>query len=61
VVKSLALLGNRAEWERMSREAAADVRERFRVERVVPRYEALYERVLAGRGRPAPTEHRQPA
>jgi N-acetyl-alpha-D-glucosaminyl L-malate synthase BshA len=54
VVKSLALLGNRAEWERMSREAAADVRERFRVERVVPRAEALYARVLAGRGRRDP-------
>ena len=51
VVKSVALLKNRAEWERMSREAAANVRERFRVERVVPKYEALYQRVLAGRGR----------
>jgi N-acetyl-alpha-D-glucosaminyl L-malate synthase BshA len=51
VVKSVALLKNRAEWERMSRAAAIDVRERFRIERVVPRYEALYERVLAGESR----------
>ncbi len=51
VVKAAALLKDRAEWERMSRTAAADARERFGVERVVPRYEALYERVLAGAGR----------
>jgi L-malate glycosyltransferase len=51
VVKAVALLKNRTEWEQMSSTAAADVRERFRVERVVPRYEALYERVMAGEGR----------
>ena len=42
----LALLRDREAWEAMSRNAAADVRARFDLELIVPRYERLYERLL---------------
>jgi L-malate glycosyltransferase len=42
----LALLRDREAWEAMSRNAAADVRARFDLELIVPRYEQLYERLL---------------
>jgi N-acetyl-alpha-D-glucosaminyl L-malate synthase BshA len=45
---ALAVLGDRAAWNRMSAQAAEDARTRFAVERVVPRYEAYYEHVLNG-------------
>ncbi len=47
VAKAVDLLKNRAAWQAMSADAAAMVRERFPVKLVVPRYEALYERLTA--------------
>lgn len=46
--RTLDLLGDRPRWETMSRVAAEHARLRFSVERVIPRYEALYERIRAG-------------
>ncbi len=46
--EAVALLRDREAWERMSRAAADLARERFALEEVVPRYEQLYERLLAG-------------
>ncbi len=43
-----ALLRDRDQWEAMSRRAAAVVRERFALEKIVPHYEALYARLLRG-------------
>ena len=42
------LLRDRDQWEAMSRRAAAVVRERFALEKIVPHYEALYARLLKG-------------
>ncbi len=43
---SIALLGDPARWEAMSRAARARAVERFATAEVVPRYEALYREVL---------------
>jgi len=42
------LLGDRARWEAMSRAAAEDAVALFGLEKIVPAYERLYERVIAG-------------
>lgn len=41
----IELLQSRERWEAMSRETVADVRQRFALAEIVPRYEELYERV----------------
>ena len=45
--RAIALLTDRGRREAMGREAADDVRARFSADAVVPRYEAVYEQVLA--------------
>ena len=45
---AVGLLTNREWWERMSAAAAAAALGRFGVDRIVPQYEALYERILDG-------------
>ena len=52
---AVALLKSRRRWEKMSAAAAAAARGRFGVDGIVPQYEALYEKVLAG-GREPPRE-----
>lgn len=47
---AIRLLSDPAGHRRMSEAAAARARERFDAARIVPRYEALYRRVLAGAG-----------
>ena len=42
------LLGNKKKWEAMSSAAAASAKEKFDSEVIVPRSEALYERILGG-------------
>ena len=46
---SIAILGEPGRWDAMSGLAAADARERFARERIIPRYEAVYEAALASR------------
>lgn len=43
------ILGEPGRWEAMSRLAAEDARARFARDRIVPRYEAVYEAALASR------------
>jgi len=45
-----AILGDDGKWASFSREARATAEERFSVEKVVPRYEAFYRRVVDGEG-----------
>jgi glycosyltransferase involved in cell wall biosynthesis len=40
------ILGDPARWQAMSDAAAADARDRFALDAVVSRYEALYERAV---------------
>ena len=46
--RALTLLTDRAQWEAVSRQASVTALERFSAERIVSRYEAYYEKVLAG-------------
>lgn len=48
VARGVALLQDRARWDAMSEATAADVRQRFTLQRMLPQYEALYARVLQG-------------
>jgi N-acetyl-alpha-D-glucosaminyl L-malate synthase BshA len=53
---SIAILRDPERWRAMSEAAAADARERFTLEHIVARYEALYDRAVASRPRRAPRE-----
>ncbi|MGZ8457762.1 MAG: N-acetyl-alpha-D-glucosaminyl L-malate synthase BshA [Gemmatirosa sp.] len=53
---SITFLRDVHRWRAMSEAAASDARDRFTLERVVARYEALYERAIASRPRPAVRE-----
>jgi hypothetical protein len=44
---AIGILGNRDRWQAMSALAAADARERFSLDAIVPEYEAFYEYTLA--------------
>ena len=53
VARGVALLKDQARWQAISAATAEDVRARFTLQRIVPHYEALYERVMKMDDRPA--------
>lgn len=53
-----SILGDPARWQAMSTLAAADARARFSEDAIVPQYEALYQKAVVDRPRPA---HARPA
>ena len=57
---ALGILCDEAKWQRMSTLAAADARARFSEDAVVPQYEALYQKAVIDRPRPASARHVTP-